>query len=713
MFKKNKDCKSRKRVGEFTVPVVGSIVDSPSSLPDDSTQSVTLQVSDDSTQSTAMPVADAKGVVNDEKGGLAAVGRRIDHASEIPLEIDAKRSNTDIFYNRPGPLLREKILALPDEPGVYMYLNRDGKVIYVGKAKRLKRRVSSYFNRRHDSTKTNLLVRSIADLRFVVVPTEEDALHLEDAMIKEYQPHYNILLKDDKSYPWIVITNEPYPRIFLTRDKGEVKGRYYGPYANVSSAKAVLDLIREVYPIRSCRHFIDDKFIERGKIRLCLDYHIKKCGGACLGLVSTDEYGTYISQIRKILNGDTASLLRYLRDEMEQLSAKWKFEEAQELKRRYELVEKYQAKCTIVPPDEHEYDIFAYDENLKAAYVNFMHIRHGAVVQSLTLEYRKRMDEGKEQILTMAVGEIERRFERKFTEIIVPFEPDMEFAGVTFTVPQRGDKKKLLDVGQKNVTRFRLDKEKEADKRDPEQAVERLMARMKADFRLTEEPRHIECFDNSNIQGTNPVASCVVFRNGKPSRRDYRHFTIKTVVGADDFASMKEVLHRRYTRLMAEGEELPQLVVVDGGKGQLNAAVEAFDEMGIRGKVALIGIAKRLEEIYFPGDQIPLYIDKKSESLRVVQHLRDEAHRFGITFHRDRRSKGQVASVLDTINGIGPSTTAALIKHFKSVKRIRLAPEDEIAKVIGPAKARLVKDALGTLHPDAQEHEPGNDATHD
>lgn len=578
-------------------------------------------------------------------------------------------------------------------------------MIYVGKAKRLKRRVSSYFNRRHDSTKTNLLVRSIADLRFVVVPTEEDALHLEDAMIKEYQPHYNILLKDDKSYPWIVITNEPYPRVFLTRDKGEVKGRYYGPYANVSSAKAVLDLIRDVYPIRSCRHFIDHQFIERGKIRLCLDYHIKKCGGACQGLVSTDEYGVYISQIRKILNGDTASLLRYLRDEMEQLSAKWRFEEAQELKRRYELVEKYQAKCTIVPPDEHEYDIFAYDDNAKSAYVNFMHIRHGAVVQSLTLEYRKRLDESREQVLTMAIGEIERRFERKFTEIIVPFEPDMEFEGVSFTVPQRGDKKKLLDVGQKNVTRFRLDKEKEADKRDPEQAVERLMTRMKADFRLTVEPRHIECFDNSNIQGTNPVASCVVFRNGKPSRRDYRHFTIKTVVGADDFASMKEVLHRRYTRLMAEGEELPQLVVVDGGKGQLNAAVEAFDEMGIRGKVALIGIAKRLEEIYFPGDQIPLYIDKKSESLRVVQHLRDEAHRFGITFHRDRRSKGQVASVLDTIKGIGPNTIATLIKHFKSVKRMRLAPEDELAKVIGPAKARLVKEAIGTESPQEREND--------
>lgn len=691
MYKKSDKKKSvnRKRIEEFSVPVIGFIEDNPVTDAD----VVPMNAPPGDTSSRVYPSY----APSDEFGLLAAAERQIEYGAGVPLEIDAKRSSTDIFYNRPGPILREKILSLPDEPGVYMYLNRDGKVIYVGKAKRLKRRVSSYFNRRHDSTKTNLLVRSIADLRFVVVPTEEDALHLEDAMIKEYQPHYNVLLKDDKSYPWIVITNEPYPRIFLTRDKGEVKGRYYGPYANVTSAKAVLNLIREVYPIRSCRHFIDDKFIERGKIRLCLDYHIKKCGGACMGLVSTDEYGKYITQIRKILNGETASLLRYLRDEMEELSRKWKFEEAQELKRRYDLVERYQAKCTIVPPDENEYDIFAYDENGKSAFINFMHIRHGAVVQSLTLEYRRRLDELKEQLLTMAIGEIERRFERKFTEIIVPFEPDMDFNGVTFTVPIRGDKKKLLDVGQKNVTRYRLDKEKEADKRDPEQAVSRLMARMKADFRLSEEPRHIECFDNSNIQGTNPVASCVVFRNGKPSRRDYRHFTIKSVVGADDFASMKEVLHRRYTRLMAEGEELPQLVVVDGGKGQLNAAVEAFEEMGIRGKVALIGIAKRLEEIYFPGDQIPLYVDKKSESLRVVQHLRDEAHRFGITFHRDRRSKGQVASILDTIKGIGPSTTAALIKHFKSVKRIRMTSEDEIAKIIGPAKARLVKNALGTL----------------
>ena len=678
-----------KRIGEFSVPVVGNIEDKTPPLIDEITTSDTHNVSKkgDNPSDTLLDKSDDAAV---------QAGRQIEHGVSVPLEISQKRTREDIFYNRPGEILREKILALPDEPGVYMYLNKDGKVIYVGKAKRLKRRVSSYFNRRHDSMKTNLLVRSIADLRFVEVPTEEDALHLEDAMIKEYQPHYNVLLKDDKSYPWIVITNEPYPRVFLTRDKGEVKGRHYGPYANVSSAKTVLELIREVYPIRSCHHFIDQNFIDRGKVRLCLDYHIKKCGGCCLGLISTEEYGKYITQIRKILNGETASLLRYLRDEMEILSAKWKFEEAQELKRRYELVEKYQAKCTIVPPDEHEYDVFAYDENDKSAFVNYMHIRHGAVVKSLTLEYRKRMDETREQLLTMAIGEIERRFEAKMTEVIVPFEPDMQFDGIVFNIPQRGDKKKLLDVGQKNVTRFRLDKEKEADKRDPEQAVTRLMARMKADFRLSEEPRHIECFDNSNIQGSNPVASCVVFRNGKPSRRDYRHFTIKTVVGADDFASMKEVLHRRYTRLMAEGEELPQLVVVDGGKGQLNAAVEAFDEMGIRGKVALIGIAKRLEEIYFPGDQIPLYIDKKSESLRVVQHLRDEAHRFGITFHRDRRSKGQVASVLDTIKGIGPATITTLIKHFKSVKRLRQVPEDEIAKVIGPSKARLIKEALGT-----------------
>lgn len=691
----NKDSKKgrpRRRMSEFFVPPV------PTPMPDGiSDETASFENDAEHKNDCAIPTESRDESLCAEQNAFAsltAVGGHINHEAEVELEVGGKRSYSDIFNNRPGAKLREKILALPEDPGVYMYLDKEGKVIYVGKAKRLKRRVSSYFNRHHDSTKTNLLVRNIADLRFVVVPTEEDALHLEDAMIKEYQPRYNILLKDDKSYPWIIVTNEPYPRVFMTRDKTVARGRFYGPYSNVQSAKTVLDLLREVFPLRSCRHFIDDNFIKRGKIRLCLDYHIKKCGGACMGLVSTDEYGLYITQVRKILNGDTASLLHHLRDEMERLSAQWKFEEAAEVKRRYDLVEKYQAKCTIVPPDSREYDVFAFDESSNAAFVSFMHIRHGAVVQSLTLEYRRRLDESREQILSMAIGEIARRFDRKFTEIIVPFEPDTDFGEISFVIPQRGDRKKLLDVAQKNVTRYRLDKEREAEKRDPEQNVRRLMERMKQDFRLSEEPRHIECFDNSNIQGTNPVASCVVFRNGKPSKRDYRHFTIKTVVGADDFASMKEVLHRRYTRLMAEGEPLPQLVVVDGGKGQLNAAVEAFDEMGIRGQVALVGIAKRLEEIYFPGDQIPLYIDKKSESLRVVQHLRDEAHRFGITFHRDRRSKGQVASQLDSIKGIGPATRAALLKHFKSVKRIKEAPLDEIAKTIGPAKARLVKEAL-------------------
>ena len=643
---------------------------------------------------------------------LRQVAREINKGTEMPIEIQGKRTRAEIFDNKPGKYLREKILSLPDEPGVYMYLDKYGQVIYVGKAKRLKRRVSSYFNRHHDSTKTNRLVRTLVDLRFVVVPTEEDARHLEDATIKEYQPRYNILLKDDKSYPWIVVTNEPYPRVFMTRDREGIRGRFYGPYSNITSAKVVLELIRQVFPLRSCRHMIDQNFIDRGKARLCLDYHIHKCGGACRGLISTEEYGAYITQVRKILNGDTATLMRHLESEMARLSEQWKFEQAAEMKRRYDLVARYQAKCTIVPPDEREYDIFAFDENGPAAYVGFMHIRHGAVVQSLTLEYRRRMDESKEEILSMAIGEIERRFERRFRELIVPFEPDMPFEGITFTIPTRGDKKKLLTVGQKNVTRYRLDKEKEADKRDPEQATVRLMQRMKSDFRLSEEPRHIECFDNSNIQGTNPVASCVVFRNGKPARRDYRHFNIKTVVGADDFASMKEVLHRRYTRLMAEGEELPQLVVVDGGKGQLNAAVEAFDEMGIRGKVALVGIAKRLEEIYFPGDQIPLYIDKKSESLRVIQALRDEAHRFGITHHRDRRSKSALSSALDDIKGIGPATAAALLKEFKSVKRIAATPIDDLAAVVGPAKARLVGEALRKRgqQADAPQNEPSDPA---
>lgn len=637
------------------------------------------------------------GKTSNENSSMESSVRVFDGKGVTDIEIEESRSWIEIRDNRAGEQLREKILSLPEEPGVYIYLDRTGKVIYVGKAKRLKRRVSSYFNRRHDSLKTTMLVRNICDLRYVVVASEEDALHLENAMIKEYKPRYNVLLKDDKSYPQIVVTSEPYPRVFMTRNPGDTKGRFYGPYTNVKVAKAVLELIRELFPVRSCRHFIDENSIQRGKFRLCLDYHIHKCDGVCAGKISQEAYGDYISQICRILNGETMFLLNMLRDEMNRLSAEWKFEEAQTLKEKYDLVEAYRAKSVIARTADRDIDLFAIDESGENAYVNYMYLHHGAVVKSLTLEYRHLSATSKEEVLSMAVGEIIRRFNRRFSEVLVPFMPDMDFDGVTFIVPQKGEKKKLLEVGRKNAEQYRLEIEKMADKLDPEQGVKRLMARMKSDFRLNEEPRHIECFDNSNIQGTNPVASCVVFRNGRPSKKDYRHFNIKTVVGANDFASMKEILHRRYTRMMAEGESLPQLVVVDGGKGQLSAAVEAFEEMGLRGVVALVGIAKRLEEIYFPGDSIPLYIDKKSESLRVIQALRDEAHRFGITHHRNRRSKGQIKSSLDGVKGLGPKTISLLFREFKSLKRMKEAAEADLAAVIGQAKARILKTHFDNL----------------
>ena len=625
----------------------------------------------------------------DQKEILAGFGREIDESGGLRIETALDRTPDDLRHNRPGESLRKKILGLPESPGVYMHIDRHGQVIYVGKAKRLKRRVSSYFNRIHDSVRTNLLVRNIVDIRFIVVASEEDALHLENAMIKEYQPRYNVLLKDDKSYPWIVVTKEPFPRVFMTRTKGEA-GKYYGPYSNQQSAKIVLQLIRDLYPIRSCRHYLEEKSIARNKFRLCLDYHIKKCGGMCRGLMNQEDYAKIMSQVRQILSGETVVLERHLKDEMNRLSEEWKFEEAQVVKEKYEAVMRYNAKSVIARTEEGDVDMFAYVENVGSAYVCFMHLHRGAVVQSMNLEFRRRLAESKEEILSMAISEIRERFDREFSEVIVPFMPDVDFKGVNFVIPQRGDKKKILDVGMKNAAQYMADKEKQIAALDPEKGVQRLMEQMKSDFRLSSFPRHIECFDNSNIQGTNPVASCVVFRDGKPARRDYRHFNIKTVEGPDDFASMKEVLHRRYTRMMAEGEPLPQLVVVDGGKGQLSAAVEAFDEMGFRGEVALVGIAKRLEEIYFPGDSLPLYIDKKSPSLRVIQHLRDEAHRFGITHHRDRRSKGQIASELDSIKGIGPASQTLLMKHFKSLKRLKEAELSEIQDVIGKAKGNIV-----------------------
>lgn len=593
----------------------------------------------------------------------------------------------------------EKISILPDTPGVYTYYDAQGTVIYVGKAKNLKRRVSSYFNRTHDCNRTNLLVRAIADMSYIVVPTEQDALDLENSMIKEYKPRYNVLLKDDKSYPWIVVTNELYPRVFLTRQLIRDGSKYFGPYANTGVAHTVIELIRELYPVRTCRLPITEEYLARGKGHLCLQYHIKRCKGCCTGAISPETYAEYIRNIKQILRGNTAELAEYLMAEMNRLAGELRFEEAQELKMKYQLLQNYRSKSVIVSQTIADIDVFGVDDDGSAdrdVYINYMHVRRGAVVRSVTLRYRRSLDESAAQLLAYAMDEIKRTFGATYDEVVVPFAPEVEMPDVTFSIPRRGDKAKLLEVSVRNARQNRIDDLKHMERRNPEERLERTLERMKADFRLTELPRHIECFDNSNIQGSDPVASCVVFRNAKPSKRDYRHFNIRTVTGPDDFASMREVITRRYSRMMAEGEPLPQLIVVDGGKGQLSSAVEALEDIGLRGTIAVVGIAKRLEEIYFPGDSVPLYIDKNSESLRIVQALRDEAHRFGITHHRNRRSHSQISSELAAIKGIGEATSTALLRHFKSAKRVREASEEEIAAIIGPAKARLVREGLDT-----------------
>ena len=473
--------------------------------------------------------------------------------------------------------LKEKISILPDTPGCYMYLDASGTVIYVGKAVNLKRRVSSYFNRHHDSVRTNILVRNIADMRYIVVPTEQDALNLENSLIKEYKPRYNVLLKDDKSYPWIVVTKEHFPRVFLTRERIKDGSKYFGPYTNAGVAKAVLNLIRELYPVRTCRHAITPEYIAKGKGRLCLEYHLKNCMGCCIGKIQESAYAEMINHVKQILRGETQELLDYLRDEMANLSQQLRFEEAQMLKEKYQLIERYQSKSVIVSQTLDDIDIFGYDDDTSDVYINYMHVRRGAIVRSVTLEYKRRLDETIPQLLSYAMAEISQRFSTVYDEVLVATMPETEIPGTTYTIPQRGDRKKLLEVSEHNARQYKADTLKIMEKHNPEQRVQRTLERMKSDFRLSELPVHIECFDNSNIQGTNPVASCVVFRNAKPAKRDYRHFNIKTVVGPDDFASMKEVLTRRYTRLMEEGEDLPQLIVVDGGKGQLSAAVEALE----------------------------------------------------------------------------------------------------------------------------------------
>ena len=598
--------------------------------------------------------------------------------------------------------LKLKISLLPTSPGVYQYLNREGTVIYVGKAKNLKRRVSSYFNRVHPVVRTNLLVRNIWDMKYIVVNSEEEALDLENSLIKEYQPRYNVLLKDDKSYPWICVTKELFPRVYITRDKHTKGAKYFGPYPKTEVAHALLDTIKQLYPIRTCRHPLTIDNVEARKYKLCLQYHIKNCEGCCQGIVSHETYSSYIDNIIKILNGDTKQVSDFLMQEMMKLAGQLKFEEAELLKRKYQLLEKYRAKSVIVNPTIHNIDVFTIVRDDSAAYVNFMHLRNGSIVQSMTVEYKFQdagSDETNEEILSTAVRDMRERFSdiykhEKVREILVNIVPDFEIEGVEYVVPQRGDKRKLVAISLKNAEQYRTEKYKRMEKLNPEQRVTRTLTTMMKDLHLNELPRHIECFDNSSISGTNAVASCVVFKNGKPSKKDYRHFNIKEADGSDDYASMREVINRRYTRLVAEDAELPQLLVVDGGKGQLNAAVEVLDLLQLRGTIAVIGIAKRLDEIYFPGDSVPLFIDKNSETLRIIQHLRDEAHRFGITHHRNKRSKSQIHSQLDDIKGIGPQTRNALLRHFKSVKRIKEASPDEIAMVVGAAKAKLVIEAL-------------------
>lgn len=595
--------------------------------------------------------------------------------------------------------IKDILALLPDSPGVYQYFDREGTIIYVGKAKNLKRRVSSYFNKQHDNApKTSVLVRNIADIKYIVVGSEEDALHLENSLIKQYRPRYNVLLKDDKTYPWICVTKEEFPRVFLTRRVERGRGaKYYGPYAHVHIAKTVLELIHELFPLRTCRHNITVDAVKARKYSLCLQYHIKRCRGCCEGLISPEEYAQYITAVKQILSGNTAQLSEMLMAEMQQLASKMRYEEAQVVKERYDLVERYRAKSVVVSSTVNNVDVFSYDEDETAAFVNFMHVMNGSIVQSVTIEYKKKLDETPAEILALGIAELRERFPGEAHEVIVPFEPEVTFEKLRITIPERGDKRKLLDISLRNAQQYKADRLKQAEKLNPEQRAMRILTRLQQDFRLKELPIHIECFDNSNIQGTNPVASCVVFKMARPSKKDYRHFDIKTVDGPDDFASMREVVYRRYHRLVEEQQPLPQLIVVDGGKGQLSAALSSLEELGLRGKIAIVGIAKRLEEIYFPGDSFPLYIDKKSESLRVIQHLRDEAHRFGITHHRSKRSKGQTHSVLDTIKGVGPRTRDALLKHFKSVKRIREASLDDLALVIGKDKAAKVKAALSNI----------------
>lgn len=590
--------------------------------------------------------------------------------------------------------LKGIVSNLPEKPGIYQYLNSEGTIIYVGKAKNLKRRVYSYFSKEHEPGKTRILVSKIADIRYIVVNTEEDALLLENNLIKKYKPRYNVLLKDDKTYPSICVSNEYFPRVYKTRRVVRDGSTYYGPYSHLPSMYALLDLVKHLYPIRTCHLNLTPENIRAGKFKVCLEYHIKNCAGPCVGLMAHDEYLKNIAEVKEILKGNTQEISKSLFDKMQELASELKFEEAHKIKEKYELIENYRAKSEVVSSILHNIDVFSIADDDKSAFINYLHITNGSINQAFTFEYKKRLNETTEELLSLGIIEMRERYKSLSKEIIVPFEIDIELNGVTFTVPQRGDKKKLLELSQMNVKQYKVDRLKQAEKLNPEQRSIRIMKKMQSDFQMKELPMHIECFDNSNIQGAYPVASCVVFKKAKPSKKDYRHFNIKTVEGPNDFASMEEIVYRRYKRLLDEEQSLPQLVIVDGGKGQLSSAQKIFTELNLTGRITLIGIAKKLEEIFFPGDPYPLYLDKNSESLKVIQHLRDEAHRFGITFHRNKRSKGQTKSALDELKGIGEKTKTALLKEFKSVKRIQEASFEEVSAIVGEAKAKIIHDNL-------------------
>ena len=590
--------------------------------------------------------------------------------------------------------------TLPNQPGIYQYFNDKGEIIYVGKAKNLKKRVTSYFNKTVDNYKTKVLVKKIVDIKYIVVDTELDALLLENNLIKKYQPKYNIQLKDDKTYPWIVIKREAFPRVFATRQFIRDGSKYFGPYSNVKVMNALLDMIKEMYKLRTCSLQLDPAKIEKSNYKVCLEYHLGNCLGPCEEYQSQAEYDEQIAEIEQILKGNTAQVVSLLKKQMQDHAAKFEFELAQKAKERLEILENFQSKSTIVSPSIHKVDVLTLVKDDTTYYVNFLNVVNGAIVHGFTSRLKDPLQQSDAEIMNFALTEMRNRFHSQSKEILSNINFEIELPDLRLTIPKMGDKKTLVDLSVKNATYYRLDQLKREAIKNPERNTERILNQIKKDFRLVELPRHMECFDNSNIQGTNPVSACVVFRDAKPSKKDYRHFNIKTVEGPNDFASMEEVVYRRYKRMLDEGQSLPNLIVIDGGKGQLSSALTALEKLDLRGKVAICGIAKKLEEIFFPGDSLPIYLDKRSESLKVIQHMRNEAHRFGITHHRSKRSKGSLVSEVESIPGIGPKTFEKLMQHFKTVPKIKSSSLESIAAIVGKAKAETVyRHFHGNLNP--------------